>query len=216
MTVVLITCSYNEVEFVRVGYYVNNEYDTEEMRAEPPTVPQPARILRTILADKPRVTRFPIRWDNILDETQKKPEDEELDRDADVFQPAFSAAPGGEDQEMRDDFEEDEEEEEEDHEEEDSAADGDEDGESEEADDDDDFTSQLGPEEQDRMSMMIDGEDEAMGSAPAAPQDDDAAGENVNRLGDPNSAVFHQLGHGVTKPSPLRSHECDHSDMMMS
>lgn len=26
VTVILITCSYREQEFVRVGYYVNNEY----------------------------------------------------------------------------------------------------------------------------------------------------------------------------------------------
>ena len=29
VTVVLVTCSYREKEFVRVGYYVNNEYDDE-------------------------------------------------------------------------------------------------------------------------------------------------------------------------------------------
>jgi hypothetical protein len=28
-TVLLLTCSYNEVEFIRVGYYVNNEYADE-------------------------------------------------------------------------------------------------------------------------------------------------------------------------------------------
>ena len=46
----------------RVGYYVNNEYDSEEMRAEPPEKPDYSRLVRSILADKPRVTRFPIAW----------------------------------------------------------------------------------------------------------------------------------------------------------
>jgi len=78
VTVVLVTCSYREREFVRVGYYVNNEYhdpnapavapvvaadgSTQEV---PPPIPNPVpleRIQRQILADKPRVTKFPISW----------------------------------------------------------------------------------------------------------------------------------------------------------
>eukprot|EP00536_Pseudo-nitzschia_multiseries_P015451 jgi/Psemu1/320863/estExt_fgenesh1_pm.C_8900001 len=87
VTVVLVTCSYKEREFVRVGYYVNNEYhdpnsiatttatatisqtasgsQTQTEEAAPPVVPNPVpldRIQRQILADKPRVTKFPISW----------------------------------------------------------------------------------------------------------------------------------------------------------
>lgn len=89
VTVVLVTCSYKEREFVRVGYYVNNEYhdpdapivppasttttndsttnpgDMEEEEQRPITLPNPIpleRIQRQILADKPRVTKFPISW----------------------------------------------------------------------------------------------------------------------------------------------------------
>ena len=40
VTVVLLTCSYKGNEFVRVGYYVNNEYTDPQMNEEPPTVPQ--------------------------------------------------------------------------------------------------------------------------------------------------------------------------------
>ena len=39
VTVVLLTCSYKDREFVRVGYYVNNEYTEEEMRENPPPKP---------------------------------------------------------------------------------------------------------------------------------------------------------------------------------
>lgn len=74
VTVVLVTCSYKEREFVRVGYYVNNEY--HDPNAPPPTInadgqqeqpplPKPIPveyIQRQILADKPRVTKFPISW----------------------------------------------------------------------------------------------------------------------------------------------------------
>lgn len=62
VTVVLLTCSYDGREFVRVGYYVNNEYDNEEMSADPPAKPIIERIGRNVLAEKPRVTRFAIKW----------------------------------------------------------------------------------------------------------------------------------------------------------
>jgi histone chaperone ASF1 len=93
VTVVLITCSYKEQEFIRVGYYVNNSVEGEEGAGEEgaaadddagdaeeaaddeapeggaagggraPTRPiDPAWIVRNLLADKPRVTRFPIDW----------------------------------------------------------------------------------------------------------------------------------------------------------
>eukprot|EP00158_Paraphelidium_tribonemae_P000836 Partr_v1_DN23521_c0_g1_i1_m14190 putative ASF1 anti-silencing function 1 homolog len=62
VTVLILACSYFGREFVRVGYYVNNEYESEEMRAEPPEKPLFDKLVRSILADKPRVTRFPIAW----------------------------------------------------------------------------------------------------------------------------------------------------------
>ncbi|ORY58754.1 ASF1 like histone chaperone-domain-containing protein, partial [Pseudomassariella vexata] len=64
VTVVLLTCSYDGREFVRVGYYVNNEYEAEELSAEPPAKPIIEKIRRNVLADKPRVTRFAIKWDS--------------------------------------------------------------------------------------------------------------------------------------------------------
>ena len=61
MTVVLLTCSYAGQEFIRVGYWVNNTYG--EALAEgveaPPSPLDPSKIIRSILADRPRVTRFP-------------------------------------------------------------------------------------------------------------------------------------------------------------
>lgn len=62
VTVVLLTCSYDGREFVRVGYYVNNEYESDELNADPPAKPSIEKIRRNILADKPRVTRFAIKW----------------------------------------------------------------------------------------------------------------------------------------------------------
>lgn len=62
VTVILLTCSYDGREFVRVGYYVNNEYDSEELQNDPPTKPIIERVKRSILDSKPRVTRFAIKW----------------------------------------------------------------------------------------------------------------------------------------------------------
>jgi len=63
VTVLLLTCSYRDKEFIRVGYYVNTEYDSEELRETPPDVVQTDRLVRNILADKPRVTKFHIEFD---------------------------------------------------------------------------------------------------------------------------------------------------------
>ena len=63
VTIILLTCSYRNQEFLRVGYYVNNEYEEEGLREEPPSTPIIDKLMRNILADKPRVTKFPIDWE---------------------------------------------------------------------------------------------------------------------------------------------------------
>ena len=65
VTAVMITCSYHEQEFVRVGYFVHNDYESEELkdpekRPENPDMSQ--TITRNIMAEEPRVTRFRINW----------------------------------------------------------------------------------------------------------------------------------------------------------
>eukprot|EP01006_Ploeotia_vitrea_P028799 TRINITY_DN61432_c0_g1_i1.p2 TRINITY_DN61432_c0_g1~~TRINITY_DN61432_c0_g1_i1.p2 ORF type:complete len:173 (-),score=94.82 TRINITY_DN61432_c0_g1_i1:11-490(-) len=65
VTVMLLTCSYREKEFIRVGYYVNNWYSDPALQEAPPAEPTPEMIstlCRSVLADKPRVTRFAIDW----------------------------------------------------------------------------------------------------------------------------------------------------------
>uniref|UniRef100_A0A182P6D0 Histone chaperone asf1 n=1 Tax=Anopheles epiroticus TaxID=199890 RepID=A0A182P6D0_9DIPT len=64
VTVVLLTCSYRGQEFVRVGYFINNEYADPELRENPPLKPLFHKMTRNILASKPRVTRFKINWDD--------------------------------------------------------------------------------------------------------------------------------------------------------
>ncbi|KAF2667238.1 histone deposition protein Asf1 [Microthyrium microscopicum] len=64
VTVILLTCAYDGREFVRIGYYVNNEYTDESLAENPPAKPVIDKIKRNILAEKPRVTRFAIKWDS--------------------------------------------------------------------------------------------------------------------------------------------------------
>ena len=75
VTVVLVTCSYREREFVRIGYYVNNEYIPEEPSEDPELAQKSfdpsqhlGRVQRQILADKPRVTKFAIPWRDAMEE----------------------------------------------------------------------------------------------------------------------------------------------------
>lgn len=80
VSVILLTASYDDREFVRVGFYNNNEYiDTaqretyDKLLAEGTDEEKAAwkfegvknvGIQRNILTAKPRVTRFNIKWDN--------------------------------------------------------------------------------------------------------------------------------------------------------
>ena len=57
----ILTGSYRDQEFVRVGYYQNTEYDNEEMKENQPSQIQFERLVRDI-STKPRVTRFQIKW----------------------------------------------------------------------------------------------------------------------------------------------------------
>jgi len=100
VTVLLVTCSYREQEFARVGYYVSNEYTVPyDAEVGPPKPLDVEKVQRTILADKPRVTRFPINWgdeqqeqqqtdtqqeqeqlnDDLIDENEEEEEEEEED-----------------------------------------------------------------------------------------------------------------------------------------
>ncbi|KAK9471609.1 uncharacterized protein V1510DRAFT_437497 [Dipodascopsis tothii] len=136
VTVILLTCSYADREFVRVGYYVNNEYDSEELRLNPPPKVQIEHVVRNVLAEKPRVTKFNIKWDSEEGAPSEFPPE----------QPDADAADDDEEAYGEDDGEDDDEEEPEgedagpepDHEAEQDGEEMDEDDEEEEEEDDDD------------------------------------------------------------------------------
>ncbi|TFK12598.1 Histone chaperone asf1b-B [Platysternon megacephalum] len=57
-------------EFIRVGYYVNNEYTDPELRENPPLKPDFSQLQRNILASNPCVTRLNINRDGPSDQME--------------------------------------------------------------------------------------------------------------------------------------------------
>ena len=57
VTVIIITASYRDKEFVRVGYYLNTYYEEEEYKENPPAVVDWGKLWRNVLIEKPKVTR---------------------------------------------------------------------------------------------------------------------------------------------------------------
>ena len=65
VTAIILACSYNNQEFFRVGYYVNNTYTEQELIDNAPEEIDIEKVTRYVLSDKPRVTKFNINWDDI-------------------------------------------------------------------------------------------------------------------------------------------------------
>ncbi|KAJ4454432.1 putative Histone chaperone ASF1B [Paratrimastix pyriformis] len=61
ITAVLLTCHYHQQEFLRIGYYVQSEYDDPSLAEMQPDPPRVDRIRRTVI-EEPRVTRYNICW----------------------------------------------------------------------------------------------------------------------------------------------------------
>lgn len=89
VTVLLLTCSYQGQEFVRVGYYVNNDYEDESLREAPPQKILIDKVQRNILADKPRVTKFPINFHHEKNENAEPAT--EIDIQGDAIEPLQSS-----------------------------------------------------------------------------------------------------------------------------
>lgn len=52
VTAVLLTCSYKDHEFVRVGYFVNNDYTDPELKDNPPPVPQYDKVISSVVKSR--------------------------------------------------------------------------------------------------------------------------------------------------------------------
>ncbi len=49
VTVILLTCSYKHEQFVRIGYFVSNEYVDPELKENPPATPIYEQVMIALL-----------------------------------------------------------------------------------------------------------------------------------------------------------------------
>jgi Histone chaperone involved in gene silencing len=93
-----LSVSYKEQEFFRVGYYVYNTYTEQELIDNPPEEVQIDKVVRNILAEKPRITRFDIKWgdekeDEILASTEAQSIDLNANENSNHAQMFFNGDP---------------------------------------------------------------------------------------------------------------------------
>eukprot|EP01023_Acetabularia_acetabulum_P064850 TRINITY_DN8511_c0_g1_i10.p2 TRINITY_DN8511_c0_g1~~TRINITY_DN8511_c0_g1_i10.p2 ORF type:complete len:189 (-),score=20.35 TRINITY_DN8511_c0_g1_i10:32-547(-) len=72
VTAILLMGLYKDKEFVRVGFIVNIEYNEEELQENPPETPQFHKLVRNILVNNPRITRFAVEFDREEPNSQKQ------------------------------------------------------------------------------------------------------------------------------------------------
>eukprot|EP00210_Caulerpa_lentillifera_P001208 g1164.t1 len=73
---VVVSCLFNDHEFIRVGFYVNVEYKDEELREHPPEHPVFDKLIRNVANDNPRITTKPLEM-QIKNQSQEQEEEEE-------------------------------------------------------------------------------------------------------------------------------------------
>ncbi|CAK9786161.1 histone chaperone ASF1 [Cutaneotrichosporon oleaginosum] len=95
VTVIIITASYRDKEFVRVGYYVNTYYEDEVLKENPPKQVLWDQLYRNVLIEKPKVTRFQNPWDSEVAGGADGYEDQPMSGDVynSVLPPPVQAAP---------------------------------------------------------------------------------------------------------------------------
>ncbi|GMH40005.1 hypothetical protein BSKO_07909 [Bryopsis sp. KO-2023] len=62
LTAVLLSCSYREQEFLRIGYFVRVEFEDEKLKEDPPANPKVEQLQRNLLESDPRITHYAIDW----------------------------------------------------------------------------------------------------------------------------------------------------------
>jgi len=81
VTVILLTCSYRAQQFIKIGWFVANEYTDPELKENPPQKPQLEQLSRTVLTTDVRVTTFAIKWDDTESTEVVEPIEAELTED---------------------------------------------------------------------------------------------------------------------------------------
>ncbi|RKO96598.1 hypothetical protein CXG81DRAFT_20214 [Caulochytrium protostelioides] len=74
VTALLLFASYKNEDFIRVGFITSNEIPGQDPETDPPATIDLANLQRNILADKPRVTRYAIEWDDPPQNDEAHPE----------------------------------------------------------------------------------------------------------------------------------------------
>lgn len=78
--VVLVTCSYQNKEFISVGFFVNTEYESQDLKDNPPEDNILFdKLVRQVLIDKPVVKRVRIDLDESTDSIQLTHPEENAD-----------------------------------------------------------------------------------------------------------------------------------------
>ena len=73
----IISISFREQEFIRIGYYIHNMYmGEEEDHSALPLEGVVNNTERIIIHEKPRITKFEIKWQEQPPEGEKKESDE--------------------------------------------------------------------------------------------------------------------------------------------
>uniref|UniRef100_A0A1I8AF51 Anti-silencing function protein 1 n=1 Tax=Steinernema glaseri TaxID=37863 RepID=A0A1I8AF51_9BILA len=77
VTVLLLHCKYNNKNFMKIGYFVANEYTDEELINEPPVEPIIEKVVRSVKTDDLRVHFNMINWDDETTTPDVEMEDKE-------------------------------------------------------------------------------------------------------------------------------------------
>lgn len=77
VTVLLLRCSYREQQFIKIGWFVANEYTDPELKENPPAAPLLDQLQRTVCIDDVRVTTYAIKWDDSQEEEYPPEENNE-------------------------------------------------------------------------------------------------------------------------------------------
>jgi hypothetical protein len=73
VTAIVLSVTYKKQEFFRVGYYIHNEYVDPLLIENPPDQLQIDKVFRKILAEKPRITRMTIAWQDVAPAVENIP-----------------------------------------------------------------------------------------------------------------------------------------------
>ncbi|KFD51769.1 hypothetical protein M514_07296 [Trichuris suis] len=110
VTIIILESFYRGNRFLKLGYFLCNDYEDQELRENPPAVPVFEKLSRRILDSDPRLTLFPIAWDSAEEEVLQPVESDEAVLDWNMDGTASEDEAEEEEDVLEDDEDEDEDE----------------------------------------------------------------------------------------------------------